>query len=267
MATYAIGDIQGCYQTLQALLHRCGFDPEVDRLWLVGDLVNRGPRSLEVLRWARHLDDRIVAVLGNHDLHLLGRVLGLRHPRKSDTLDTILEAPDCQDLIAWLRRRPLLHRHGSFVMVHAGLLPEWTVEEAESLARQAEAALQGEGLHEALASLKEPAPLRWSPELEDSQRLRVALRAFTRLRMLSRGGLDCEDFSGPPDEAPSGCVAWFDVPNRRCQGVTVVSGHWAALGLRIQPGLMALDSACVWGGELSAVRLEDGEVFQEPLAD
>jgi len=264
MSCYAIGDIQGCHVTLCRLLDRVRFDPAQDRLWLTGDLVNRGPRSLEVLRWARRLGDRVTAVLGNHDLHLVGRALGLRPPRKTDTLDPVLEAGDGADLVAWLRERPLLHREGSFVLVHAGLLPEWTVEDAEALAREAEGLLRGDRVKGAFAGEGGDA---WSFKLEGARRERAALRVFTRLRMLSPGDGRFSGFSGAPEEAPPGCVPWFEVEHRRGQECTVICGHWAALGFRMLPGLFALDSGCVWGGKLTAVRLEDRAVFQEPMAD
>jgi bis(5'-nucleosyl)-tetraphosphatase (symmetrical) len=267
MALYAIGDIQGCFVTLQRLLERIGLDAGQDRLWLVGDLANRGPRSLEVLRWARALGDRLTLVLGNHDLHLIGRALRLRAPKRSDTLEAVLSSPDCRELIDWLRQRPLLHRDGPYVLVHAGLLPEWTLDEAESLAREAEDALRGDAVQEAFDALRGDGAARWSGTLDGVQRLRVVLRALTRLRTWSADGRACRGFSGPPEQAPEGCVPWFEVPDRRSQDAVIVCGHWAALGLRIQPGLIALDTGCVWGGSLTAVRLEDRAVFQEPFAD
>lgn len=266
MATYAIGDIQGCFRTLHRLLERIHYDPEQDRLWLVGDLVNRGPQSLEVLRWVRAQGDRVTTVLGNHDLHLLGRAFGTREAKQSDTLDGVLEAPDRQDLIEWLRGRPLLHREGPFVLVHAGLLPAWTLEEAQQLAREAEAALRGPKPRRFLEAMAGAAPY-WTDDLDPEDRSRVAIQALTRLRTTRKDGRSIEEFSGPPERAPEDCRPWFELWDSQAAEVTVVFGHWAALGLRIQPGFMALDTGCVWGGMLTAARLEDGEVFQEPLAD
>lgn len=266
MATYAIGDIQGCFRTLHRLLGRIQYDPGQDRLWLVGDLVNRGPQSLEVLRWVRAQGDRVTAVLGNHDLHLLGRAFGTRGAKRSDTLDAVLEAPDCQDLIEWLRRRPLLHEEGPFVLVHAGLLPAWTLDEARQLAREAEAALRGPEPARLLETLAGN-PRDWADDLNPGERCRVAIQALTRLRTTGKDGRSIQGFSGPPERAPRGCRPWFELRDEQGAGVTVVFGHWAALGLRIQPGIMGLDTGCVWGGTLTAARLEDGEVFQEPLAD
>jgi bis(5'-nucleosyl)-tetraphosphatase (symmetrical) len=267
VATYAIGDIQGCDRTLQRLLRQMRFDPESDRLWLVGDLVNRGPRSLEVLRWARSLDARLTVVLGNHDLHLLGRALGGEPPKRRDTLDGILAAPDRDELVDWLRRRPLLHREHPFVLVHAGLLPAWTLEEAAGLAREVEAELGGPSPARLLKALAAQKPPPWRPDLAAADRHRVAVQAFTALRTCRTDGRVCERFTGPPEDAPEGCLPWFEIRQDASDGLTVVCGHWSALGLRLQPGVMALDTGCVWGGTLSAVRLEDGQLFEEPLRD
>jgi bis(5'-nucleosyl)-tetraphosphatase (symmetrical) len=246
MATYAIGDIQGCYATLQGLLARIGFDAARDRLWLVGDLVNRGPRSLDVLRWARALDGRIVAVLGNHDLHLLGRAAGVRPRRDFDTFDDILQAPDRDPLLEWLAARPLLYREGDRVLVHAGLLPAWTVDDAEARARAAEAALRTGG----------PAALAGSPDMA----------ALTRVRLVDGAGEPVPDYSGPLDGAPPGTMPWFAHPARRSRGSRIVFGHWAALGLVLDDDAVGLDTGCVWGRCLTAMRLEDGAVFSEPTA-
>jgi bis(5'-nucleosyl)-tetraphosphatase (symmetrical) len=266
MATYAIGDIQGCFRTLQRLLKHVRFDPGGDRLWLVGDLVNRGPGSLDVLRWARDLDDRVTVVLGNHDLHLLGRAFGTRPPKPRDTVEAVLEAPDREELVEWLCGRPLLHREGGFVLVHAGLLPAWTIERAEELAREVEGVL-GRRPRRLLEALVSDRPRRWREGLDREDRWRVAVQSFTRLRMCRDDGRVCEGYTGPPDEAPEGCRPWFELRDDQAAEVTVVCGHWAALGLHVGPGVMALDTGCVWGGPLTAARLEDGEIFQEPLAD
>ena len=266
MALYAVGDIQGCFVTLDRLLARIRFDPGKDRLWLVGDLVNRGPRSLEVLRWVRRMGDRATTVLGNHDLHLIGRAIGARRAKPRDTLDDVLEAEDRDELVDWLRHRPLLHREGQRLLVHAGLHPAWTPAAAVTLAREAEAALRGPRAKALLESLPDEPP-RWRPSLGRKARLRLALRTFTGLRTCRSDGRTCADYSGPPRWAPRGCVPWFDVPGRRSASLTVVCGHWAALGLRIRPRLIALDTGCVWGRVLTAVRLGDRQVYQEPLAD
>jgi len=268
MATYAIGDIQGCFNTLKALLKRFRFDPNLDRIWLVGDLVNRGPRSLEVLRWAAGLGDRVTAVLGNHDLHLMGRAAGVRAPKSHDTLNGILEAPDRETLLGWLASRPLLHREGPFLLVHAGLLPSWSPSHARSLAQEVETQLRGKGREQLLKSLLEDRPiLVWNERLSGASRLRVISDALTRMRTCTKEGRMCLGFNGPPQAAPPGCIPWYEVPGRASRSATVVCGHWAALGLSVQAGLVALDTGCVWGGHLTAFRLEDSEIFQEPMGD
>lgn len=259
MATYAIGDVQGCWDNLRALVERIA-PAAGDRLWLTGDLVNRGPRSLEVLRWARDRGDRLVAVLGNHDLHLISCARGVRKPRKGDTFRDVLEAPDRDELIDWLARRPLVHREGEWLMVHAGLLPDWSAGDAERIAREVETA----GLSDALLGSWRKAPRRWGQVLDQADRHALALSAFATLRCVDRDGAMDRDFDGPPDEAPPGLVPWFDHPARRSREVRIACGHWAALGLVIRPDLAALDSGCVWGGHLTAIRLEDGETFQVP---
>lgn len=266
MATYAIGDVHGCFDTLEALLRRLRYDSRHDFLWFVGDLVNRGPRSLATLRWAADQGDRIVAVLGNHDLHLLARAEGSSGPKRRDTLDEILNAPDRDDLLAWLLSRPLLHRQDGYCLVHAGLFPDWTLDQAEELARETESALL-KGLPGLVASIDQKTAERWEDGLSRAGRARVALAGFARLRTLRGDGRMCADFSGPPEEAPKGCRPWFEIPERRSRGETVICGHWAALGLRLQEGVAAIDTACVYGKKLTALRLEDGQLFQQPAID
>ena len=263
MATYAIGDVHGCFKTLQKLLRKIQHDPRHDRLWFVGDLVNRGPRSLAVLRWAAEQGDRIVAVLGNHDLHLLGRAAHVSEPKRRDNLAEVLEAPDRDDLLAWLRRRPLLHREGGHLLVHAGLFPSWTPELAEELAREAEAVLQGPGFQELVASNDRKADESWDGNLPAGERVRVALAGFAKIRTVDANGRMCASFSGPPAQAPAGCRPWFADPGRRSRGVAVVFGHWAALGLWREDGLAGLDTGCAWGRDLTALRLDDGKLFQQ----
>jgi|SRR6185312_2958047 len=267
MATYAIGDIHGCFETLQGLLHRIAFDPGEDRLWLVGDLVNRGPGSLEVLRWAVEMGDRVVAVLGNHDLHLLARAAGVGGPKKRDSLDSVLAAPDRDDLLAWLRTRTLIHREGETLMVHAGLFPAWSPRQAERLARDVEERLRGEGAGKLLASIEERTEERWKEGLAGWERARAALAGFARLRTLDATGRMCAGFSGPPDAAPRGCLPWFAARGRRSAGLTVIFGHWAALGLKVGGGIAALDTGCAWGRELTALRLDDWRIFQQPALE
>jgi bis(5'-nucleosyl)-tetraphosphatase (symmetrical) len=268
MSTYAIGDIQGCHRSLTALLDAIAFRPEEDRLRLVGDLVNRGPESLEVLRWAKGLGEPHVSVLGNHDLHLLARGWGRASAKRLDTLDAILEAPDRGDLLEWLRHRPLLHREGPFLVVHAGLHPAWGVEEAEALARETEAVLRGPRGADLVGSLY---PLEdaidWDPGRTGLERARTVLAILTRIRVVTPGGRVLLDEKGPPEASAAEAVPWFEAPNPRDPGTTVIFGHWSALGLAERPGAVGLDTGCVWGGSLTALRLEDRHVVSVPAAD
>jgi bis(5'-nucleosyl)-tetraphosphatase (symmetrical) len=263
MATYAIGDVHGCYDTLRALVDRIRFDPARDRLWMVGDLVNRGPRSLEVLRWAAGLGAALVTVLGNHDLYLLARAAGVVERKRRDTLDPVLAAPDREELLAWLRQRPLLYREGDRLLVHAGLFPQWTPELAVQLAREAEARLRGRGGDRLLRRVLAKHAERWREGAGAGTRARVALTAMARMRALAADGSLCTDFSGALAEMPPGCQPWFTVPARQSAGALVVFGHWAALGLHLAPGIAAIDTGCVWGQTLTALRLDDGALFQE----
>jgi bis(5'-nucleosyl)-tetraphosphatase (symmetrical) len=264
MPTYAIGDVQGCYPELCALLEKIGFDQSRDRLWFVGDLVNRGPASLETLRFVRGLGDCAVTVLGNHDLHLIALAHGYGRVRNDDTLNAVLDAPDCGQLVAWMRSLPLLHIGNNHVMVHAGLLPAWSIEKAQALAREVELELQGSHYQQFLAVLYGSRPDRWSDDLEGADRLRVIVNAMTRMRFCTATGHMEFQTKGESAQAPPGHFPWFDVPNRLSAGSTIVCGHWSALGLKLRPDLIALDAGCVWGGELTAISLEDRQVFQVP---
>lgn len=264
MALYAIGDLQGCYAPLRALLATIGFDPARDRLWFAGDLVNRGPQSLECLRFVRSLGDAAVAVLGNHDLHLLCVAEGVEKKRPRDTLGELLAAPDRDELLAWLRARPLFHVEGSHALVHAGLLPEWGVDKARRLAAEVEYALQGPRYRELLARMYGDRPDRWDDALEGFDRLRVTINAMTRLRMLDGSGAMALKFKGEPGEASGDLLPWYRAPGRASATHTIVCGHWSALGLHLGDGIVSLDSGCVWGRALTAVRLEDRAVFSVP---
>lgn len=262
MATYAIGDIQGCYDEMRRLLDSIGFDPAQDRLWLVGDLVNRGPQSPEVLRYLRGLGERAIAVLGNHDLHLLVVAAGVRKPHRGDTLDALLAAPDRDELLDWLRRQRLMHAGAGYAMVHAGLLPHWSIAQAMALAREVEAALQGPDYGEFLNCMYGNAPAQWHDDLRGYDRLRVIVNAMTRLRLCTPDGVMDFTHKTGLDSAPAGYLPWFDVPGRASSDTPVLFGHWAALGLTLRPDVLGLDSGCVWGRRLTAVRLEDRRVFQ-----
>ncbi|MBL8486674.1 MAG: symmetrical bis(5'-nucleosyl)-tetraphosphatase [Rhodocyclaceae bacterium] len=264
MATYAIGDLQGCFEPLLRLLDYISFDRGRDRLWFVGDLVNRGPRSLEVLRFARDLGDAAVVVLGNHDLHLVMQSEGHGRANREDTLGQVLAAPDRDALLDWLRRRPLFHVEGGFALVHAGLLPAWSIERAAALAREVEAALAGPGYRNFLAHMWGSQPAAWDEGLAGWDRLRVVVNAMTRMRFCRADGSMDFGTKGPPENAPPGTYPWFAAPDRVARHHTIVCGHWSALGFRSEPGLLALDSGCLWGGSLTAVRLEDRQVFSLP---
>nr|WP_315398306.1 symmetrical bis(5'-nucleosyl)-tetraphosphatase [uncultured Duganella sp.] len=274
MKTYVIGDLQGCHE--QALLmleriraHAAGAGVTDPAILFAGDLINRGPDSLATLRHVRKLamasGGLIDSVLGNHDLHLLAVAYGIRAEHKSDTLADILHAPDRDELVDWVRRRPLAIRTQGHVLVHAGLLPQWSADQAMALAGEVQAMLRGAdaGFAEFLAEMYGNLPDQWSDDLQGPDRLRCVINAMTRLRFCTADGV--MDFkmkeSGSADEG-SGLMPWFDVPGRRSARDTVVFGHWSALGLTIKPNLIGLDSGCVWGGQLSAVCLEDRSLLQ-----
>lgn len=262
MATYAIGDLQGCFEPLQRLLGEIGFSPSRDRLWFVGDLVNRGPDSLEVLRFVHDLGDVAITVLGNHDLHLLVAAAGQAKLHRGDTLDEILSAPDRLELLDWLRARPLLHVEGEYAMVHAGLLPQWSIDRSLDLAGEAEQALRGKSHVEFYRHMYGNRPDRWDDGLAGWDRLRVIVNAMTRLRICTPEGVMEFSHKGELADIPHGYLPWFDVPGRRNATHTVLCGHWSALSLRIEPRLLALDTGCLWGRALTAVRLEDRKLFR-----
>jgi bis(5'-nucleosyl)-tetraphosphatase (symmetrical) len=266
MGTYAIGDIQGCFKSLRRLLDHISFDPHSDRLWLVGDLVNRGPDSLATLRFLTSLGSSVFPVLGNHDLFLLAAAKDIVTLRPKDTIQDILAADDRSELIDWLRRQPLHRRFGEFLMVHAGLLPQWTIDEAVKLAGEVERVLAGPDYTAFLRELFHGQTPQWDPALKGIERLVSIARVFTRLRTTTPDG-EMSTYSGSPDEAPAGFLPWFRIPNRRSSNATIITGHWAALGLHMEPNVLAIDSGCVWGRQLTAVRLEDRTVYQVEYAD
>jgi bis(5'-nucleosyl)-tetraphosphatase (symmetrical) len=258
MSVYAIGDVQGCYDALRRLLDRLRYDPGNDRLWFTGDLVNRGPDSLRVLRFVRNLGERAVTVLGNHDLHLLAVAMGRARVKKHDTLDEVLSAPDRDELLDWLRRRALLHHDPDlgYTLLHAGLLPPWDLPTAQRLAREAERVLASGQAGEFFAHMYGDLPDHWRDDLRGFDRLRVIVNAFTRLRFCDfEGNMDLR-LKGAPGTQPPGMLPWFQVPHRRNRGVRVVFGHWSTLGPYRNEDVICLDSGCLWGRELSAVRLD-----------
>ena len=264
MAHYAIGDIQGCHAEFCELLDLIGFSVSADRLWLVGDMVNRGPASLEVLREVRSLGDAVVSVLGDHDLHLLTVAAGHRRPHRSDTLDAILGAPDRHELIDWLARRPLVAIEGDRLLVHAGLLPGWAPETARTLAREVEAKLASADRDRFLSVLYGDEPATWRDDLDGDDRLRAIVNAFTRLRFCAADGR--MEFREKRDRGhtPAGFRPWFAHDHRRSAHALVVCGHWSTLDLELAPNVLMLDSGCVWGGPLTGVRLPDRRIFQVP---
>jgi bis(5'-nucleosyl)-tetraphosphatase (symmetrical) len=267
LATIAIGDVQGCYDQLMRLLERAGFDERRDTLWFVGDLVNRGPQSLETVRFVKGLGARAVAILGNHDLNLLAVAAGIRKPHRGDTNDQLLAAPDRDELLAWLRHRKMMHAGGGYAMVHAGLLPQWSIGQALALAREVEAALQAPDHREFLRSMYGNEPLRWRDDLAGADRLRIIVNAMTRMRLAAADGTLELDYKLGLETAPAGYFPWYDVPGRASRGTQILFGHWAALGLIVRADAVCLDSGCVWGRSLTALRLEDRRLFQLDCAE
>ena len=262
MATYAIGDIQGCYASLQDLLERISFNPQQDRLRLVGDLINRGPGSLQVLRWVYRHQSSVVIVLGNHDLHTLAVAEDLHLPTKNDTLQALLEAPDRYELLSWLRRQRLIHAEQGYLMVHAGLLPQWSTPQALALGAEVEAALQSDNYRDFLANMYGNQPDRWDADLQGMDRLRVITNAMTRLRICTDDGVMQFKFKGGLKDIPPGYRPWFEVPARKSAATSIICGHWSALGLQQREHIFALDTGCLWGRELTALRLQDRKIFQ-----
>ena len=258
MARYAIGDIQGCCDELKALLERCNYSADRDQLWFVGDLVNRGPQSLETLRFVRALGSNATVVLGNHDLHLLALAYGSRRKLKDgDTLDAVLNAPDRDQLLEWLLGRPMavFDEPRGDLLVPAGLAPEWTPRAAANLAREVEAVLRDDArtLFDAMYGNK---PEKWSESLRGMDRLRFVINTFTRMRFCKRDGTVDLKMKGAPGKQPEDFYPWFDVPGRKSAEVRVICGHWSTLGLMRRRDLLALDTGCVWGGSLTAVDLD-----------
>ncbi|MFC3530899.1 symmetrical bis(5'-nucleosyl)-tetraphosphatase [Vogesella facilis] len=264
MATYAIGDLQGCFTPFMALLRQIEFNPGRDTLWLTGDLVNRGPESLQTLRWVFEHQDCVQTVLGNHDLHLLAVAEGYGKVHADDTIQAVLDAGDAKVLLEWLRCQPLMIYEQGFAMVHAGLLPEWSIKKALRLAEEVEHELAGPQHRSFFAKLYGNKPLRWQDDLKGMDRLRMIVNVMTRMRFISRDGELDLAYKGELDGAPAHLIPWFEADNRRSVDTPIVCGHWSALGLLLTEDVLAIDSGCLWGGSLSAVRLEDRALFQLP---
>lgn len=258
MAVYLIGDVQGCDEALDRLLHRIDFSPSRDTLYLLGDLVNRGPDSVAVLRRLMALDGAAHCLLGNHDLHALAVAAGVRRPSRMDTLQALLQADDREVLLGWLRQQAMaLQAHG-VLMVHAGVLPQWSAADTLARAAELEAVLRGPDWVGFLSQMYGNEPARWSDKLQGLERLRVIVNALTRLRFCAADGTMEFDTKEGADGAPAGFMPWFDVPGRRTAGDVVAFGHWSTLGWLDRADVIALDSGCVWGGCLSALRLQQG---------
>lgn len=264
MAVYAIGDVQGYFDPLQRLLAKLRFDPLRDTLWFVGDLVNRGPHSLQVLRFVRDLGEGAVTVLGNHDLALLTVAEGLSPIKPKDTFNTVLHAPDAEMLLDWLRHRPMLHHDAAlgFTMVHAGLPPQWDLKQAMACAAELEAVLCGPDYRAFLARMYGNEPRIWRDDLRGTERLRFITNCLARMRFCNDAGALSFKEKGPPGSQPANLKPWFQVPGRRNAELNIVFGHWAALGYHREPGIYGLESGCSWGNQLTALRLDGRhEVF------
>lgn len=262
MARYVIGDIQGCWLELQELLRQIHYRPAHDEILLLGDLVNRGPDSLSVLRWASQ--NGIRTVLGNHDLHLLAISVGAARHKRSDTLTDILAAPDCDELLNWLRRQPLLINLPDALLVHAGVLPAWDRALAKSLAAEVSSVLSGPDYGGFMQEMYGNTPRAWHTGLAGIERWRFTINVFTRMRMVDADGALDLDYKGELPDAPVDLSAWFDYPDRALTGERIIFGHWSALGLMQKNDITALDTGCIWGGALSALCLDDGRIIQVP---
>jgi bis(5'-nucleosyl)-tetraphosphatase (symmetrical) len=257
MAIYAIGDIQGCYDELNRLLDKLEFDPALDQLWFVGDLVNRGPKSLETLRFVKGLGQAAITVLGNHDLHLIATVISLGKAGKKDTLNTILKAPDCDELIHWLRHQRLFYFNDDFCMLHAGLPPQWDFSLTRQMALETEEAMQGHDYIRFFRSMYGNKPNVWAEDMSKSDRLRFAINCFTRMRYCTKEGL--LDFSqkGAPGTQPDYLLPWFAAPGRKSTDMRIIFGHWSTLGFYQAHNCYSIDTGCLWGGQLTALKLEE----------
>ena len=259
MAIYAIGDVQGCFDELLKLLKVIEFDPKKDQVWLAGDLVNRGPKSAEVIRFAMAHPDSVKVVLGNHDLHLIANAVGVNdYHHRMDTMESVLDADDCDVLITWLRHQPLFYHDKTlgFSMVHAGLPPKWSIKKCRKRAKEVEKVLQGEHWQDFFKNMYGNKPDKWSKELIGWDRLRYITNCFTRLRYCHDDGRLALKFKGEPKDKPSGELPWFEMPDRKTKADCIVFGHWSTLGIGQYGNVFSLDSGAVWGDKLTAVRID-----------
>jgi bis(5'-nucleosyl)-tetraphosphatase (symmetrical) len=264
VATYVIGDIQGCFKTLKELLVQISFSPKNDHVWIAGDLVNRGPDSLKALRWAKSLDPGSRMVLGNHEIHLLAAYYGIRTLRKSDTIQDIIAAPDARDLISWLRGKKLVHVSGEKVLVHAGFSPTWDLTHALKVSSRIEALLQGSLCEDFLRFCFDKS---LSPGKSDWRELAEGLQILTHIRSCKQDGILNTEYSGPVDKIPKSFHPWYELADTSIMAKQVFFGHWAAHGFREMGSFVCLDSGCVWGGSLTAYRLDDAKVFHSPSVE
>lgn len=259
MAIYAIGDIQGCYDDLLRLLDVIQFNPENDQLWFVGDLVNRGSKSLETLRFVKNLGDSAITVLGNHDLHLLAIYYLQKKAKKKDSLDAILKAPDKEELLDWLRTRPLFHYNDEYCLLHAGLPPQWDFAQTKEMAILLEQVLQGDNYIDFFKQMYGDLPNKWSDDLHGIERLRFTLNCFTRLRYCEADGTMDFHYKGSPGTQPEHLQPWFSVKNRKSIGMKIVFGHWSTLGFYQGNHCYGIDTGCLWGGQLTALKLDSNQ--------
>ena len=262
--TWVIGDIQGCCSALEQLLAHPTIAADHDaHFWFAGDIVNRGPRSLDTVRHIMSMGQKATTVLGNHDLNLLAVAAGVRKPGKSDTIADILGAPDADEIIEWLRHRPMAHYEHNHLLVHAGVLAPWTLKQTMALAGEVEQALQSKHWRQHVEKMYGNEPDRWRDDLGPNKRMRIVINALTRIRMCDvKGRMDLTYKNAPGEEAPDYLVPWFDVPNRATQDTTIVFGHWSTLGLMLRKDAVCLDTGRVWGGKLTALRLNDRKLIQ-----
>lgn len=273
MATYAIGDVQGCFASLRALLDKIGFDPAEDRLWFCGDLVNRGPDNVGVLEFVRSLGKRATTVIGNHELHLIAADLGLRELRANDTLQDVLRSPDRKELLEWVRTRPLAFKKRGHLVVHAGIAPDWSIKGTLRIAAETELQLRSDP-RAVISTMIRAGAHRYHRDRSKLRRAAAALATLTLLRACELDGTLLSGYSGPPADTPAGALPWYDaraaVRAKRGKGrsnTRIVFGHWAAQGLLVRPDVVGLDTGCVWGGRLTAFRIEDERVFSVRARD
>ena len=267
MSRWAIGDIQGCFDEFISLVSRIDGLEKTDttpQLWLVGDLINRGPKSLEVLEWVIEHQSRCRVVLGNHDLNFLAIAAGLRHPKAYDTLGTLIASKKREDYVDWIRHQDLVHFDDGILMVHAGVPAPWDVAVTIAHAAEVEYRLQSWDWDRWIKLMYGDEPTKWSPELKGTERRRFTVNALTRMRFCSLDGALEFKSKEAAGKAPAGCYPWFSLPDRRCSNQAIVFGHWSTLGLMNTSTVMAIDTGCVWGGALSAINLDTREVLQEP---